>query len=95
MHYFVSLHPILVLNCKKMKKSIFMISLVAAMLMTSCASKKELAACQQENKALQTNYQDTKEQLAAANARVQSLEQQVKGLAVTNKNLQSSAYLWR
>jgi chemotaxis protein MotB len=73
-----------------MKKSIFMISLVAAMLMTSCASKKELAACQQENKALQTNYQDTKEQLAAANARVQSLEQQVKGLAVTNKNLQSS-----
>ncbi len=90
MHYFVSLHPILVLNCKKMKKSIFMISLVAAMLMTSCASKKELAACQQENKALQTNYQDTKEQLAAANARVQSLEQQVKGLAVTNKNLQSS-----
>ena len=66
------------------------ISLAAAMLMTSCASKKDLEACRQDNKALQSNYQDTKEQLAAANARVQSLEQQVKGLAITNKNLQAS-----
>ena len=66
------------------------ISLAAAMLMTSCASKKDLEACRQDNKALQSNYQDTKEQLAAANARVQSLEQQVKGLALTNKNLQAS-----
>jgi len=73
-----------------MKKNVFMISLVAAILLSSCASKKELVACQDENKALTTNYQKTKEDLAAANARVQSLEQQVKGLALTNKNLQAS-----
>jgi chemotaxis protein MotB len=53
-----------------MKKTVFMISLVAGMLLTSCASKKELQACQEDNKALQANYQDTKEQLAAANTRV-------------------------
>ena len=63
-----------------MKKSVFMIALAAAMLMSSCASKKDLQACQEENKALQTNYQDTREQLAVANARVSSLEQQQKGL---------------
>lgn len=72
-----------------MKKSVFMISL-AAILLSSCVSKKELVACQNENKALTTNYQTTKEELAASNARVQSLEQQVKGLAKTNKNLQAS-----
>ena len=32
----------------------------ASMLITSCSSKKELVACQEENKALQTNYTDTK-----------------------------------
>jgi len=40
--------------------------------------KKDLAACQEENKALQTNYVDTKEKLAAANVRVASLEEQLK-----------------
>ena len=73
-----------------MKKSVFMISLAAAVLLSSCVSKKELVACQTENKTLTTNYQNTKEELAAANARVQSLEQQVKGLAISNKNLQAS-----
>ena len=63
-----------------MKKSVFMISLVAVVLMTSCASKKDLVACQEENKTLQTNYMDTKEQLAAANARVSSLEDVQRGL---------------
>ena len=92
-NYFLSLSPISFVNNqnrKMMKKSMIVISLAAAMLMTSCASKKDLEACRQDNKALQSNYQDTKEQLAAANARVQSLEQQVKGLALTNKNLQAS-----
>ena len=63
-----------------MKKSVFMISLVSVLLMTSCASKKDLVACQEENKTLQTNYMDTKEQLAAANARVSSLEDVQRGL---------------
>ena len=73
-----------------MKKSIFAISLAAALLTTSCASKKELVACQEENKALQTNYQNTKEQLASSNTRVASLEEQVKELRRNNAKLQSS-----
>ena len=73
-----------------MKKNLFVLTLVAAALLTSCASKKELVACQEENKTLQGNYQDAKEQLAAANTRVGSLEEQVAELRKTNARLQSS-----
>ena len=75
---------------KKMKKSIFMMSLVSVLLLTSCASKKDLVACQEENKALQANYQDTKEQLAASTTRVASLEEQIAELRKTNATLQAS-----
>ena len=47
------------------------------LLVTSCASKKDLVNCQNENRELTNNYQDTKEKLAAANARVASLEDQL------------------
>ena len=61
-----------------MKKSILMMTMAAAaMLISSCASKKDLVACQEENKTLQANYTETKEQLAAAKTRVASLEQQL------------------
>ena len=73
-----------------MKKSIFMMSLVSVLLLTSCASKKDLVACQEENKALQANYQDTKEQLAASTTRVASLEEQIAELRKTNATLQAS-----
>ena len=73
-----------------MKKNLFVLTLVAAALLTSCASKKELVACQEENKTLQGNYQDAKEKLAAANTRVGSLEEQVAELRKTNARLQSS-----
>ena len=73
-----------------MKKTVFMISLVAGLLLTSCASKKELQACQEDNKALQANYQDTKEQLAAANTRVASLQEQLAAVQKTNETLQNS-----
>ena len=73
-----------------MKKSIFMISLVSVLLMSSCASKKDLVACQEENKALQSNYQETKEQLAASTTRVASLEEQIAELRKTNATLQAS-----
>ena len=73
-----------------MKKCIFMMSLAAVLLMTSCASKKDLVACQEENKALQTNYQNTKEQLAASNTRVTSLEEQIAELRKQNATLQNS-----
>ena len=74
-----------------MKKTVFMISLVAGLMLTSCGVKKELyQACQDENKALQANYQDTKEQLAAANTRVSSLQEQLNALQQTNATLQKS-----
>lgn len=73
-----------------MKKKVFMISLAAGLLLTSCASKKELQACQEDNKALQTSYQDAKEQLAAANTRVASLQEQLAAIHQTNATLQKS-----
>ena len=53
-----------------MKKNIFVLAtLAAALLVTSCASKKDLQNCQNENKELTANYQDAKEKLAASQAR--------------------------
>ena len=61
-----------------MKTNTIVIALVgAAVLTTSCASKKELENCQLENKQLTTDYQQSKEQLAASQARVTSLEEQL------------------
>ena len=61
-----------------MKKSTIILPALAACLMvSSCASKKALEACQTENRELTTNYQNTKEQLAASNARITSLEEQL------------------
>jgi chemotaxis protein MotB len=73
-----------------MKKSVFIMSLVAAVMFTSCASKKDLEACQQENKSLQANYTDTKEKLAAATTRAASLEEQLKQQEKAYKALQRS-----
>ena len=68
-----------------MKKNILMMTMLAgALIFSSCASKKDLENCrldnqslQNENKELNTSYQVAKEQLAAANARVTSLEEQL------------------
>ena len=74
-----------------MKKNVFLLSLaVASLMMTSCVSKKDLVACQEENKALQANYMDVKEQLAASTARAASLEQQMKQQARSTAALQRS-----
>lgn len=69
-----------------MKRTNVAILAVAAglMIMTGCASKKDLENCRFENKELMGNYQSTKDKLAEANAqlaaaqtRVQSLEDQL------------------
>ena len=74
-----------------MKKSIIVASFaMVSLMMTSCVSKKELLACQEENKALQANYMEAKEQLAASNARATSLEQQMKQQARSTAALQRS-----
>ncbi|MGI6223920.1 MAG: OmpA family protein [Prevotella sp.] len=61
---------------------------------TSCASKKDLQNCQQENKQLSSDYQNAKEQLAASQARVTSLEdqlaQQKKDYAALQQSLDKS-----
>ena len=61
-----------------MMNKTFIFSLcAAALLVTGCASKKDLQNCQNENRELTNNYQDAKEQLAASKARVTSLEDQL------------------
>ncbi len=78
-----------------MRKNIFVLAtLAAALLLTGCASKKDLQNCQNENKELTTNYQDAKERLAASQARVSSLEEQLaqqkKDYAALQKSLDKS-----
>ena len=60
-----------------MKKNVFMIIAVGGLLFASCASKKDLADCQSENKNLTATLQQTKEDLAGKNARITSLEEQL------------------
>jgi chemotaxis protein MotB len=62
-----------------MKKSVILIA-VSALILSSCGSKKELVACQETNKSLTESLQAAKEDLAAKNARITSLEEQQRGL---------------
>ena len=81
-----------------MKKSVLMMTLLAGLLLvSSCASKKDLEDCRQRNqgmieslKEMNVNYQGAKEQLAAANARVSSLEQQLSESKAAYERLQQS-----
>ena len=66
------------------KLNMLMAATAVVFLLGSCASKKDLENCrldnlnlQNENKELNTSYQVVKEQLAGANARVTSLEEQL------------------
>ena len=74
-----------------MKKNVFTISLaLVCLLISSCASKKDLENCQLENKELTKNYQDAKEQLAASKARITSLEEQLAGSKKAYEAVQSA-----
>lgn len=68
--------------------------LAVALLVSSCASKKDLENCQSENRELTSNYQTAKEQLAASQARVTALEdqlsQQKRDYAALQKSLDKS-----
>jgi len=49
-----------------MKKNLLVLTLCAgALLMTGCASKKDLQNCQSENQRLSSEYQNAKETIAA------------------------------
>ena len=57
---------------------------------TSCAMKKDLDNCRLENRELSGNYQNAKEQLAASQARVASLEDQLSQAKKDYASLQGS-----
>ena len=63
-----------------MKKKVILFAATAAILLSSCASKKELLSCRDENKSLTSNLQSTREDLAGKNARITSLEEQLRGM---------------
>ena len=68
-----------------MKKSVMM-AVACGLILSSCASKKDLANCQSENKSLTESLQAAKEDLAAKNARITSLEEQQRGMQQLLKN---------
>ena len=61
-------------------KKIVLFMAVAGMLLSSCVTKKELLGCREENRSLTSSLQTTKEDLAAKNSRIASLEEQQRGL---------------
>ncbi|SDG28292.1 chemotaxis protein MotB [Prevotella communis] len=61
-------------------KKVILFAATAAILLSSCASKKELLSCRDENKSLTANLQSTREDLAGKNARITSLEEQLRGM---------------
>ena len=63
-----------------MKKNIIIVAATAAIVLSGCASKKDLDSCREENKALSSSLQSAKEDLAGKNARIASLEEQQRGL---------------
>lgn len=74
-----------------MKKTILALTLCAgALLMTGCASKKDLQNCQSENQRLTSEYQNAKETIAANNARIRSLEDQLAQAKASAAALQGS-----
>ena len=61
-----------------MRKNLFIVALAAGILtFSSCASKKDLENCRNENNQLTNDYQNAKETIAANNARIKSLEDQL------------------
>ena len=75
-----------------MKKcNVLAIAMLAGLLsFTSCAMKKDLDNCRLENMELSGNYQNAKEQLAASQARVASLEDQLSQAKKDYASLQGS-----
>ena len=60
------------------KRNVLTIAMFAGLLaFSSCASKKDLVNCQNENRELTGNYQTAKEDLAVSKARVAALEEQL------------------
>ena len=61
----------------KQTKLMVMAMMAVALMATSCASKKDLQNCQNENKELSSNYQAAKENLAATEASLAAAQEQL------------------
>lgn len=79
------------------QNKLFALAIASTLVFSGCASKKDLQNCQNENRQLTANIQDTKDQLAAnkeelaaSKARVASLEEQLKQQKKDYAALQSS-----
>ena len=79
------------------QNKLFALALASTLVFSGCASKKDLQNCQNENRQLTANIQNTKDQLAAnkeelaaSKARVASLEEQLKQQKKDYAALQSS-----
>ena len=74
-----------------MKKNLLIFTMLAGTLvLTGCASKKDLENCQNENSRLSGEYQRAKETIAANNARIKSLEDQLAQAKASAAALQGS-----
>ena len=74
----------------KQTKIFVMAMMAVALMATSCASKKDLQNCQNENKELSSNYQATKEKLAAAEASLAAAQEQLSSTKKDYAKLQNS-----
>ena len=74
----------------KQTKLMVMAMMAVALMATSCASKKDLQNCLNENKELSRNYQATKEKLAATEASLAAAQEQLATAKSDYAKLQNS-----
>lgn len=72
------------------KRTLFSALAIGCLVLSGCASKKDLEKCQNENRQLTSEYQSAKETIAANNARIKSLEDQLAQAKASAAALQGS-----
>lgn len=72
------------------KRTLFSVLAIGCLVLSGCASKKDLENCQNENRQLTSEYQTAKETIAANNARIKSLEDQLAQAKASAAALQGS-----
>ncbi len=71
-------------------RTLFSALAIGCLVLSGCASKKDLENCQNENRQLTSEYQSAKETIAANNARIKSLEDQLAQAKASAAALQGS-----
>lgn len=72
------------------KRTLFSALAIGCLVLSGCASKKDLENCQNENRQLTSEYQSAKETIAANNTRIKSLEDQLAQAKASAAALQGS-----